>query len=159
MREIFSVESLRDRQGQEVAVSAWRPITQANIDLFADATGDHQWIHVDPARAAVSRFGTTIAHGFLTLSLLAAWAEETVGVAGARVVINYGINRARFVSSVAAGSRLRAHFTPSAVEEIADGVQVTWAVRIEREGGDRPACVVEWILRYIRDQERGDPRQ
>jgi acyl dehydratase len=149
MPEIFSVQSLRDSRGREVAVSAWRPITQARIDLFAEATDDHQWIHVDRARASASGFGSTIAHGFLTLSLLSAWAEETVAVAGAQVVINYGVNRVRFVSAVTAGSRLRAHFTPAAVDALSGGVQVTWTVIVECEGGDKPACVVDWILRYL----------
>jgi acyl dehydratase len=151
MSEIFSLQSLRARKGEEVAVTAWRPITQAVIDRFADATGDHQWLHVDAARAAASSFGATIAHGFLTLSLLSAWAEETIAIDGARMVINYGLNRARFVSTVPAGSRLRAHFTPSSIDELPGGVQVTWTVTVEREGDDKPACVVDWILRYLHE--------
>jgi acyl dehydratase len=158
MVTIFSLRSLRDSLGREVAVSAWRPMTQARIDLFAEATDDHQWIHVDRARAAASGFGSTIAHGFLTLSLLSAWAEETIAVAGAQAVINYGLNRVRFVSAVLAGSRLRARFTPAAVDVVSGGVQVTWTVIVECEGGDKPACVVEWILRYLTEPATpGDP--
>jgi acyl dehydratase len=149
MPETFSVRSLRASLGREVAVSAWRPITQARIDRFADATDDHQWIHVDPGRAGASPFASTIAHGFLTLSLLPAWAEETFFVAGTAMAINYGLNRVRFVSPVTAGSRLRAHFTPAAVDELNGGVQVTWAVTVERDGGDKPACVADWIVRYL----------
>jgi acyl dehydratase len=151
MPQIFSVQSLRDRVGHEVAVSAWRPMTQERIDLFADATDDHQWIHVDRARAAASPFRSTIAHGFLTLSLLSAWAEETIAVAGTGVAINYGVNRLRFISPVIAGNRLRARFTPVAVDEVSGGLQVTWSVTVERDGADKPACVVDWIVRYLRE--------
>jgi acyl dehydratase len=150
MPEIVSLQTLRDHQGEEVAVSGWRSITQADIDRFADATDDRQWIHIDRTRAEASSFGSTIAHGFLTLSLLSAWIEETIAVDDARTVINYGLNRVRFVSPVPAESRLRAHFTPSSIEEGADAVQITWAVVVEREGGDKPACVADWILRYLR---------
>ncbi len=147
----MSLQSLRDRRGQEVAVSDWRPITQADIARFADATDDHQWIHVDRTRAEASSFKATIAHGFLTLSLLSAWIQQTIVVDGARTVINYGLDRVRFVSAVPAGSRLRAHFTPSSIEEKAGFVQITWAVVVEREGSDRPACIAAWILRYLRE--------
>jgi acyl dehydratase len=149
MAERFSIQSLRERLGQEVAVSAWRVVSQARIDLFADATDDHQWIHVDRTRAHASPFGATIAHGFLTLSLLSAWIQETVVISGTGVVINYGLNRVRFVSAVAAGSRLRAHFTPAAIDDVPGGVQVVFTVTVEREDDPKPACVADWILRYL----------
>ena len=143
------VRSLRDRIGEEIAVSDWLAITQARIDAFAEATDDRQWIHVDPARAAVeSPFHATIAHGFLTLSLLSALIRDAIAFTGLRMAINYGLNRVRFVAPVPAGSRVRARFAPASVEDASDGVQVTWQVTIEREGGDKPCCVAEWIVRY-----------
>jgi acyl dehydratase len=145
----IDVRTLRDRVGQEVAVSDWTAVTQERIDQFADATGDHQWIHVDPARAAVelpSR--STIAHGFLTLSLLSTLIRESIRFTGLRMAINYGLNRVRFVSPVPAGSRIRALITLKAVDAVAGGFQVAWQVTIEREGGDKPACVADWIVRY-----------
>jgi acyl dehydratase len=143
------VRTLGDRVGQEIAVSDWLEVTQARIDRFADATGDHQWIHVDPARAAAelpSR--TTIAHGFLTLSLLSTLIRESITFTGLRMAINYGLNRVRFVSPVPSGSRIRALITLRSVDPVSGGYQVTWQVTVEREGGDKPAGVAEWIVRY-----------
>jgi acyl dehydratase len=143
------VRTLRDRVGQEIAVSDWYEVTQPKIDQFADATGDRQWIHVDAARAgAESPFRTTIAHGFLTLSLLSALLREAIQFTGSRMAINYGLNRVRFMSPVRSGSRVRGRFTPAAVEDAGGSVQVTWRVTIESEGSDKPCCAAEWIVRY-----------
>jgi acyl dehydratase len=136
--------------GREVAVSRWLDMTQDRIDRFADATDDRQWIHVDPARAAArSPFGATIAHGFLTLALLAPLLVETVAVASTELAINYGLNRVRFVAPVPAGSRVRARLTPSEVTDVPGGLRVTWLATIEREGADKPACVAEWVVLYL----------
>jgi acyl dehydratase len=143
------VRTLKDRIGQEIAVSDWLEVTQSRIDRFAEATGDNQWIHVDPARAATeSPFKTTIAHGFLTLSLLSPLIRESLQFSGLRMAINYGLNRVRFVSPVAAGARIRARITVQAVEEVTGGFQVTWQVTIEREHGGKPACIADWLVRY-----------
>jgi acyl dehydratase len=143
------VRTLRDRIGAELAVSEWIAITQERIIQFADATGDHQWIHVDAARAAAeSPFRTTIAHGFLTLSLISALLRNAVSPTGLRMAINYGLNRVRFVSPVPAGSRVRGRFTVAAVEDAGGAVQVTWQATIERDGADKPCCVAEWLVRY-----------
>ena len=139
---------LRSRLGEELAISEWIDVTQARIDQFAAATGDAQWIHVDPSRAAVeSPFGTTIAHGFLTLSLVSVMARSAM-TARARMAINYGVNRVRFITPVPAGSRLRGRFAASAVEEAKDALQVTWSVTVELESAPRPCCVAEWVVRY-----------
>jgi len=145
----IDVRTLGNRIGEEIAVSGWLEVTQARIDQFADATGDHQWIHVDPARAAAelpSR--STIAHGFLTLSLLSTLIRESIRFTGLRMAINYGLNRVRFVSPVPSGSRIRALITLQSVDAVSDGFQVTWQATIEREGNDKPACVADWIVRY-----------
>jgi acyl dehydratase len=147
MIEIADVRTLPI--GQELAVSDWLEITQERIDQFADATGDSQWIHVDPARAAAeSPYKTTIAHGFLTLSLLSSLMRNAISFNGQRMAINYGLNRVRFVSPVPAGSRIRALITLKAVDAVSGGFQVAWDVTIERDGGDKPACVADWIVRY-----------
>jgi acyl dehydratase len=149
MINIPDVRSLGDRIGEEVAVSDWVEVHQARIDQFADATDDRQWIHVDPTRAArESPFKSTIAHGFLTLALSSVLLRGAVSFPGLRMAINYGCNRVRFVSPVPAGSRIRGRFAALAVEEIGGAVQVTWGVTIEREGSDKPACTVEWLVRY-----------
>jgi acyl dehydratase len=147
--EIADVTTLRARIGEEIAVGDWFEISQARIDQFADATGDRQWIHVDAARAAAeSPFKTTIAHGFLTLSLVSTLIRAAIQMTRLRMAINYGLNKVRFVSPVPSGSRVRARITPLAVEDVKDGLQVTWKVTIEREHGDKPSCVVEWLVRY-----------
>lgn len=147
--QIASINELMPLVGQEVAVGDWFEVTQARINLFAEATEDRQWIHTEPERAArESPYRTTIAHGFLTLSLLSELMKRALAVGGLRMGINYGLNRVRFVSPVPAGSRIRARFTLSAVEEIAGGAQATWSVTVEREGGNKPACVAEWLVRY-----------
>jgi acyl dehydratase len=147
--QIEDVRSLRDRIGEEIAASDWLEISQARIDQFAEATGDTQWIHVDAARAAAeSPFKTTIAHGFLTLSLMSALIREAMQFHHLRLAINYGMNRMRFVAPVPAGSRIRARFMPVSVEDVSGSVQVTWQVTIDREHSDKPCCVAEWIVRY-----------
>jgi acyl dehydratase len=149
MIDIPDIRALASRIGEEIAVSDWRQLTQAQIDQFAGATGDRQWIHVDPARAsAESPFHTTIAHGFLTLSLVSALMRDALAFPRVRMAINYGLNRVRFVSPVPSGSRVRARISPAAVEDAGAAVQVTWTLTVEREGGDRPACIAEWIVRY-----------
>ena len=147
------VRMLSGRVGEEIAVSNWMEVTQARIDQFADATGDHQWIHVDPVRAAAELPSkTTIAHGFLTLSLLSTLIRESITFTGLRMAINYGLNRVRFVSPVPSGSRIRALITVQSVDAVSGGFQVTWQVTVEREGGDKPAAVVDWLVRYYPEQ-------
>ena len=134
--------------GQEVAVSDWITITQAQIQMFADATGDQQWIHTDPERAAQGPFGAPIAHGFLTLSLLPQFFEGTFKIEGAKMGVNYGLNRVRFMAPVPVNSRLRARMTLQAAERIEPaGIQMTWLVTVEREGSDKPVCVAESLAR------------
>ncbi len=141
--------SLASYTGREVGVSDWLHVTQDRITQFAEATDDRQWIHVDAVRAAAeSPHGTTIAHGFLTMSLVSVLLRGAVAIEGLRMAINYGANRVRFVSAVPAGSRIRGRFTLAALEEIGGSVQATWHATIERQGHDRPACVIEWLVRY-----------
>ena len=136
--------------GREIAVSDWLEIAQATINEFADATGDRQWIHVDPERAArESPFGGTIAHGFLTLSLLPQLYQSCIEINPRRMGINVGFNRVRFTAPVRVGTRIRARFTLQGVEPIKDGFQFVWKVTIESEGGDKPACVAEWVTRAL----------
>jgi acyl dehydratase len=150
MLEIPNAAWLRERLGQEVAVGDWMQLTQERINQFAEATDDRQWIHVDPARAAVeSPFKSTIAHGFLTLSLVSVLTRKAMTWSGLRMAVNYGLNRVRFVAPVPAGARIRGRFSPIALEDAAGGsVTVTWSVTIEREEGDKPAAVAEWLVRY-----------
>lgn len=124
-------------------VSDWLVVSQERINQFADATGDHQWIHVDTTR------GPTIAHGFLTLSLMATLLRESAGIEVSRAV-NYGLNRVRFIAPVPAGSRIRGRFAPASVEESEESTKVVWNATIEREGGQKPCCVAEWIVVYYR---------
>ena len=148
-RTINGIEELRSLIGQEVAVSDWLEMTQDRINKFADVTGDHQWIHVDEERAKGSPFGRTIAHGFLTLSLISHLSSEAVRVEGNfRMGINYGLNKLRFPAPVPSGSRIRAHFVAQNVEDIDGGHQITWGVTIEREGGTKPCLAAEWLVRY-----------
>jgi acyl dehydratase len=136
------------KAGDEFGPSSWIEIPQERIDAFADATGDHQWIHVDPERAAAGPFRTTIAHGYLTLSLLPVASYEVIPSPGGGMAINYGLNRVRFPAPVPVGSRVRASFRVADVEEQAWGTQVTMAATVEREGGDKPVCVAEIVFRY-----------
>ena len=138
---------LAAKVGSEVGVSDWITVTQEQIALFAEATGDHQWIHLDAERAAQGPFGTTIAHGFLTLSLLPQMAASAFAVDDTRMGVNYGLNRVRFPSPVPSGSRLRGRFRLLAVEPIEGGAQYTIEVTMEREGGGKPVCVAESLSR------------
>ncbi len=148
MKTFQSYAELAACVGQEVAVTDWTTVTQEQIDLFARATGDHQWIHVDPERAAKGPFGTTIAHGFLTLSLLPRFFDEAFTIIGAQMGVNYGLNRVRFTAPVPAGSRVRARLTLQALEPAEPGgVQMTWLATLEREGGDKPVCIAESLTR------------
>ena len=149
-RIISGIEELKTLVGEEVGASDWVEVEQSRINAFADATEDHQWIHLDTERAKTdSPFGTTIAHGFLTLSLLPHLAAQAYRVEGDfKMGINYGLNRLRFVSPVPSGSRVRARFTLQSVEEVAGGVQLAVAVTVEIEGGQKPALVAEWLVRY-----------
>src|SRR5262245_29291416 len=149
-REITSLEELRLLTGSEVAVSDWFEVAQDRIDLFAEATGDHQWIHVDVERAkAESPYAATIAHGFLTLSLLSQLMSETVKLKmPIRMGINYGLNKVRFPSAVPSGSKIRARAVLQSLEDVDGGQQLTWNITVEREGGNKPCCVAEWLVRY-----------
>ncbi len=149
MTEIESVAKLSEHEGREVAVSDWLEVTQERINQFAEATEDRQWIHTDTERAArESPFKQTIAHGFLTLSLLSELMKLAMSVGGVRMGINYGLNRVRFVAPVPAAARIRGRFTLAKLEEIKGGMQATWSVTIEREGGGKPCCAAEWLVRY-----------
>lgn len=146
--QTIDVQQLEARVGSEIGVSPWLPVDQDRIDLFAQATDDHQWIHVDRERASKGPFGGTIAHGFLTLSLLPRMMAEAVKVGGVRMSVNYGLNRVRFTAPVPSGSRLRARVTLSKLEKVDGGVQLLWGVTVEREGGDRPCLIAEWLVRH-----------
>ncbi|MEU7009499.1 MaoC family dehydratase [Streptomyces sp. NPDC046332] len=147
-RIFTSPEELRAAVGEPLGHSDWLEIEQKRIDLFADATGDHQWIHVDPEQAASGPFGKTIAHGYLTLSLLPTLVPQIMRVEGMKMGLNYGTNKVRFPSPVPVGSRLRAGAVLTEVTEAGGGVQVTATVTVEREGGDKPVCVAESVSRY-----------
>ncbi len=144
-----SLKDLAGREGQEIGVSPWLEITQERVDTFAKAIDDFQWIHVDPARAKDSPFGGTIAHGFLTLSILSHLAERTFSFSDRRMGINYGLNRVRFTAPVKTGSKVRARFTLGKLENLeGNGVQVTWNVTMEAERQQKPVLVAEWIGRH-----------
>lgn len=157
MRVFDSVDELRAAAGEHLGYSEWHIVDQAQITAFAEATGDRQWIHVDPERAAKGPFGTTVAHGYLVLSLLPILVSEIYRVAGLRMALNYGLNRVRFPAPVPAGSRVRAGARLISVESATDGgVQVTAEVTIEREGETKPCCVAESVARiYAAAQPAG----
>jgi acyl dehydratase len=145
----MKIRELESRVGEEVGVSPWIEVTQERIDGFAKAIEDFQWIHVDRARAKSSPFGGTIAHGFLTLSLLSHLSELTFSYAGRRMGVNYGLNRVRFTSPVPSGARVRARFTLAGYEKLeGNGVQLTWNTLVELEGSAKPALVAEWLGRH-----------
>jgi acyl dehydratase len=147
MRSFETLAELAACTGEEVAVSDWTTITQEQVNLFAQATGDHQWIHVDVEKARVGPFGTPIAHGFLTLSLLPVFFES-YEVRQVRMGLNYGLNKVRFTAPVPVGSRLRGRLTLLSTESIEqDGLQMIWSVVVEREGAERPVCVAESVVR------------
>ena len=144
----LAVGDLSKRVGEEIGISPWLEVTQERIDLFAQAIDDPQWIHIDPERAKKGPFGTTIAHGFLTLSLLSHLIESTFSFEERRMGINYGLNKVRFTAPLPSGSRIRARFVLAKYEPIeGNGVQNTWNVSIEREGGDKPVVIAEWLTR------------
>lgn len=149
MREIATLQELKSLVGTEVATSAWITVDQAQVNLFADATGDHQWIHVDVARAASALpYGGTVAHGFLTLALLPRLLTETISLGpDVRMLLNYGLNRVRFPAPLPVGRRVRGIIVLQAVEDIAGGVQLEWLVTVECEGSDKPVCVAEFLVR------------
>jgi len=147
-RIFTSADELTAAVGEQLGHSDWLEIDQKRIDLFAEATGDHQWIHVDPEKAATGPFGTTIAHGYLTLSLLPTLVPQVMRVDEVKMGINYGTNKVRFPAPVPVGSRLRATAVLKEVTEAGGGVQVTTAVTVEREGGDKPVCVAESVSRF-----------
>ncbi|MCY7341598.1 MAG: MaoC family dehydratase [Pseudonocardia sp.] len=147
MRVFNGVDELRAAVGTRLGVSEWVTVGQSQIDTFADATGDHQWIHVDVERAKDGPFGTTIAHGFLTLSLLPVLVGTTFTVENARMGVNYGLNKVRFTSPLPVGSRVRADVELLDAADVTGGVQLTYNVTVEIEGSDRPALVAEWLTR------------
>jgi len=152
-RTLNNLESLKELVGQEVGVTDWFTVTQERIQQFADATLDHQWIHVDVERAKrESPFGAPIAHGFLTLSLLPHFMHEVLGVKdGVRMGVNYGLNRLRFVSPVRVGSKVRARFTLQSLKEVPPkGVEAVYQATVEGENNPKPCCVAEWVVRYYR---------
>ncbi len=146
---VSSIEELHTLSGRHLGWSDWHVIDQAQVNLFADATGDHQWIHVDPERAASGPFGATIAHGYLTLSIIPAILHEVIRVEGFKFGVNYGCNKVRFPSPVKVGSKLRLGAAVGSVEDVgADGVQVVLDITIETEGADKPNCVAQVVYRY-----------
>ena len=148
MKTFQTLAELAACVGQDVATSDWLTITQQQVNLFAEATGDHQWIHVDPEKAAAGPFGGPIAHGFLTLSMIPKFFESSLHIVGSRMGVNYGLNKVRFTAPVPVGSRLRARMKLLASESIPnDGVQMTWEVTVEREGSSKPVCVAESLVR------------
>ena len=149
MTTTTTLADLPTYQGRELGTSDWIEVTQHRVDTFADATGDHQWIHVDVERAkAESPFGGPIGHGYLTLSLLIPLWSQVLTVTDTKMAVNYGLNKVRFPSPVPVGSKIRLTATLADVEEIAGGLQLTVAAVIEREGGDKPVCVAEPVFRF-----------
>jgi acyl dehydratase len=147
MTTITGLDELRAAEGQEIGVTGWREITQDEVDAFADVTGDHQWIHVDPARAAQSPLGGTIAHGLFTLSLAPAMTESLLSFEGFAFALNYGYNRVRFPAPLRVGSRVRLRATLSDVQDILGGAQITIVQTFEVEGSEKPVCVAESLAR------------
>ncbi len=148
--EVETLQSLRDLVGREIAVTEWFPVTQARIQQFAEVTEDRQWIHVDRERAErESPYGTTIAHGFLTLSLLSRFMKEAIQIrGGVRMSVNYGLNRVRFPSAVRADSKIRVRFTLQSLKDAPDALEAVFDARVEVQGSDKPCCVAEWVVRY-----------
>jgi acyl dehydratase len=145
----MTLDGLTGLVGSEVAVSEWFTVRQERIDAFAEATEDRQWIHIDAVRAAKeSPYGGTIAHGFLTLSLLSQLSQDVPMVEGVRLRVNYGMNRVRFPAPVRAGSRIRARFVLLSLKPYAEGMDATFGVTVEVDGSLKPCCVAEWIIRY-----------
>jgi acyl dehydratase len=149
MRVFDTLDDLRYAAGTELGVSGWHAVTQQQIDAFADATGDHQWIHVDADRAAAGPFGTTIAHGFLSLALTPMLAREIYEVRGVGLAINYGANRVRFPAPLPSGAEVRARARLETADDVPGGLQVVTHVEIEVNGGDKPCCVAELVTRFL----------
>lgn len=148
-RVFASPEELRAAVGETLGPSDWLTVDQARIDRFAEATGDHQWIHVDPERAAAGPFGTTIAHGYLTLSLLPQFTPQLLRVEGVRMAVNYGVNKVRFPAPLPVDSRVRATAVITDASDVAgDGLQLTLRVTVERQGSEKPVCAAESVSRY-----------
>ena len=147
MRRFATLAELQTLVGQDIGESDWITVDQQRINLFAEATGDHQWIHVDPVRAAAGPFGTTVAHGFLTLSLLPEMSASAFAIDEAKMGVNYGLNRVRFPAPVPVNSRLRGRFKLLSYEAIPGGAQMVVEVTMEREGSPKPVCVAESIVR------------
>jgi acyl dehydratase len=147
VRVFESLPAVKGAVGEHLGFSEWRTVSQEQVNAFADATGDHQWIHVDPEAAAHGPFGTTIAHGFLMLSLLPVLTTEVYRVDGVRMGINYGLNRVRFPAPLPTGSAIRAGVRVLSVEDIPGGIHLVTEVTIEREGGEKPCCVAEAVVR------------
>jgi acyl dehydratase len=148
MREFPSTAAVKDATGEHLGYSDWHTVDQKTVDMFAEATGDHQWIHVDPDRAAKGPFGRTIAHGFLTLSLIPALTEQIFRIHGVRMGVNYGLNKVRFPAPLPVGNRVRAGMEVAEVTDVEDGVQVVSRVTVEVEGATKPCCVAETVSRF-----------
>ena len=147
MRTITGLDELKQAKGEELGVSDWHEVSQQDIDAFADATGDHQWIHVDPERAKETPFGGTIAHGYYTLSLAPALTAEVFSMDGFAFAINYGLNKVRFPAPVPVDSKIRMRAKLAELEEIAGGAQMIMELTFEREGGEKPVCVAQTVVR------------
>ena len=146
---VENIESLKALVGQELGTSEWITVTQERIQQFAEWTEDRQWIHIDRERAGrESPYGKTVAHGFLTLSLLSHFLKQVLQVHGIRMSVNYGLNRVRFPAPVAANSRIRARFQLMSLKDLGAGVEAVFEATVESEGGEKPCCVAEWVLRY-----------
>jgi len=147
---VENLQVMKELLGKEIGVTEWFRVTQKRIEQFAEATEDRQWIHLDGARThKESPYGATIAHGFLTLSLISHFMKEAIQIqSGVRMAVNYGLNRVRFPAAVRVDSRIRAHFALMAFKELSDSVEATYGVTIETEHSEKPACVAEWIVRY-----------
>jgi acyl dehydratase len=147
MRTITGLEELKQAEGEVLGTSDWHEVTQKDIDTFADVTGDHQWIHVDVERAKETPFGGTIAHGYFTLSLIPMLSRQVFGMEGFTFALNYGLNRVRFPSPMPVGQKVRCTVKVAEVQEIPGGAQTTMEMTLEREGGEKPVCVAETLVR------------
>jgi acyl dehydratase len=147
MRTITGIDELKQAEGETLGTSEWHEVTQEAVDAFADVTGDHQWIHTDPSRAADTPFGGTIAHGYYTLALAPMLSEQILTLQGFAFAVNYGLNKVRFPAPLPVGDRVRLTTRLLAVEDVQGGAQITLELTFEREGGDEPVCVAESLAR------------
>jgi acyl dehydratase len=147
MRTITGLDELKQAEGESLGTSDWHEVTQEAIDAFADVTGDHQWIHVDPERAKETPFGGTIAHGYYTLSLAPMFMEQIFGLDGFAFAVNYGLGKVRFPAPLPVGSRVRMHARLARLDEVPGGAQMTVEATFEREGGEKPVCVAQTLAR------------